>query len=234
MNAYLLQLASNFISLLVVSFLSLFGGEQIFNRENMNVSTNYEDKTLSVVNTIINYDTEIVYNRKVPYNISKVLVEGKNGISYENDLGEAKILAEPVTEVIEKGTGSYGEFTGIMTGYGPDCKTCNGIGYVACRTKEGKNFNLINDGVYYEDSEFGKVRVLAAAHSVFPCGTIVYVDNNRLEPFYGIVLDTGWGMNNSLSQDIIHFDMAFATEKDPEVYNATSKNVKYSVQRWGF
>ena len=27
-----------------------------------------------------------------------------------------------------------------MTGYGPDCYTCSGRGYVACRTKDKKNF----------------------------------------------------------------------------------------------
>jgi len=61
---------------------------------------------------------------------------------------------EPVIhEEIQVGTGAYGVFNGIMTGYGPDCDTCDGKGYVACQTIDKKSFNLIDDGIYYEDAE---------------------------------------------------------------------------------
>lgn len=236
MNMYVLQLAAKWVSLLVVSVLSIFSANTNFVNENLSVSNQGFNKSLNVVNTIIPYETQVTYNSKIPSNIRNVKVEGQNGMTYVDETGTTQVLKQVVTEEVEQGTGATGEYNGIMTAYGPDCSTCSGVGNVACRTKEGNTFNLIRDGLYYEDSTHGRVRVLAAAHSEFPCGSIVYVQDSKLGDFMGIVLDTGWGMRNSLEKGIIHFDVAYATEKDPELLKATdmSGKVKYSVQRWGW
>ena len=154
---------------------------------------------------------------------------------FNND-NQTVVLEEKMDEHIEVGTGKYGIYKGVMTGYGPDCSTCSGRGYVSCKTKDKKSFNLINDGVYYEDEEFGKVRVLAAALSEFPCGTIINVESKTLGNFTGIVLDTGYDMRKHLEKGIYHFDVAYTTEKDQLVSKTTdmSGNVIYSVQRWGW
>ena len=52
-----------------------------------------------------------------------------------------------------------------------------------------------------------------------------------------IVLDTGSALrNNWRNYGKIVVDVAFKTEKDPEVYKITdrSENVKFAVKRWGW
>lgn len=233
MNFYLLHVVGKWFSLFILSAMSFFGftaDEQKLAVENENI-----DKNISMVTEIIPYETLKTYDKSIPSNIQKVLVEGKNGLSTTDEEGN-KVTLEPVIhEEIQIGTGAYGVFEGIMTGYGPDCSTCDGKGYVACRTFDKKAFNLIEDGIYYTDPEFGEVRVLAAALSVFPCGTIVEVDSSNLGKFMGIVLDTGYGMRKSLEEGIYHFDVAYKTETDEMVSKTTNKKgVTYSVQRWGW
>ncbi|MGN1312450.1 MAG: hypothetical protein ACI4U4_05535 [Bacilli bacterium] len=109
---------------------------------------------------------------------------------------------------------------GNLTGYGPDCLGCSGI------TRSG--FNL-NDSIYYNDSEFGNVRILAADYS-FGKNAIFRVSNvPGMDPFIGIVLDTG--SNVGFGKGTL-FDLAFATEKDPDIIGLT-KNVKFELLREG-
>lgn len=233
MNFYLLQLVGKWISLITLSMMSLFNvsvEKTQYEVEDNNV------KNVSVLTEIIEYETITTYNSSLPSNIQKTLVKGKNGVSFIDKNGETVVLEAAVNEEIELGTGKYGVYKGIMTGYGPDCSTCNGIGYVACKTESKENFNLIEDGVYYNDSEYGEVRVLAAALTEFPCGTIINVESKTLGNFVGIVLDTGYDMRKHLEEGIYHFDVAYTTEKDEMVAKTTdmSGNVIYNVQRWGW
>lgn len=233
MNFYLLHVVGKWFSLFIVSAMNFLGFT--VDEQKLEVAASNIDKNVSMVTEVIPFETVKTYDSSIPSNIQKVLVEGKNGLAFTDDEGN-KVTLEPVVhEEIQVGTGAYGVFNGIMTGYGPDCDTCDGKGYVACRTVDKKDFNLIEDGIYYEDAEFGKVRVLAAALSVFPCGTIVEVDSSNLGKFTGIVLDTGYGMRKSLENGIYHFDVAYTTESDEMVAKTTNKKgVTYSVQRWGW
>lgn len=233
---YLLQIVSKWISLLVVSLLSLFHVDTNLQEQSYHVGNENNLKNVSVVNTIIPYETTKTYNDSLPNNLTKKLVEGQNGLMFTDFMGIDQVLKPSVSEEVEVGTGAYGEFTGVSTGYGPDCKTCSGRGTVACKTREGTWYNLINDGIYYEDIEFGKIRILSAAREKFPCGTVIYVDNGVLEPFIGVVLDTGSAMVNAWKNSKVHIDIAYETEKDESVRFATNMagTVKYSVQRWGW
>lgn len=233
MNFYLLHVVGKWFSLFILSVTNLLGFT--VDEPKVEVATVNSDNNVAAQVEVIPYETIKTYDNSIPNNIQKVLVEGKNGLATVDDLGN-KVTLEPVVhEEIQVGTGAYGVFEGIMTGYGPDCNTCDGRGVVACRTVDKKSFNLIQDGIYYQDSEFGEVRVLAAALSVFPCGTIVEVDSSNLGKFTGIVLDTGYGMRKSLENGIYHFDVAYTTEKDEMVAKTTNKKgVTYSVQRWGW
>jgi len=231
MEFYLLQLVSKWINMITLSIMSLFGIE---------ISKIYfddiETKNVSFSTEIIEYETIKTYNSSLPSNVIKTIIEGQNGVTFINKNGEKVVLEEVVNEKIEIGTGKYGIYKGIITGYGPDCKTCSGEGYVACRTENKKSFNLIDDGIYYYDSEYGDVRVLAAALAEFPCGTIVEVNSKTLGKFTGVVLDTGYDMRRYLEKGVYHFDVAFQTEKDEMVPKTTdmSGSVEYSVQRWGW
>ena len=233
MNFYLLNLFGKWVSLGILSIMSLFGFT--LEEETTEISNSNINKNVNINSTVIEHETIETFDSSIPSNITKVITEGKDGVIYYNDDGTI-VLEEVVDEEVIIGTGKNGEYTGVMTGYGPDCSTCSGRGYVSCKTEDKKNFNLINDGVYYNDDEYGEVRVLAAALSEFPCGTIIEVKNSNLGNFTGIVMDTGYTMREQLKDGIYHFDVAYQTEKDESIKKATdmSGDVIYSVQRWGW
>ena len=233
MNFYLLNLFGKWVSLGILSIMSLFGFT--LEEETTEISNSNINKNVNINSTVIEHETIETFDSSIPSNITKVITEGKDGIIYYNDDGTI-VLEEVVDEEVIIGTGKNGEYTGVMTGYGPDCSTCSGRGYVSCKTEDKKNFNLINDGVYYNDDEYGEVRVLAAALSEFPCGTIVEVKSSNLGDFTGIVMDTGYTMREQLKNGVYHFDVAYETEKNEEIKKATnmSGEVIYSVQRWGW
>lgn len=233
MNIYLLQLITNWLGTVCLSILSLFGTniqKNTFKIENTTI-----DNTASVVSTITQYQTVKKYNSKLPLGETRVLVEGNNGITYIDSNGLEQELRSVVNEIIEIGTGAKSSYIGNTTGYGADCDGCSGV--VACKTREGNYHHLVNDGMYYNDSQYGRVRILAADHRVFRCGTIIEVDNGREEPFIGIVLDTGIDMRKNWElYGLIHLDVAFVTESDPAVYSMTASHqtAKFEVKRWGW
>ena len=229
MNIGLLHLFMRWAGMLCLSLFSLFS-EPInisFSIDNVNIN-----KAENIVSTVVNYNTINKYNSKLPSGRINVIVEGKDGLLYQKD-GEEKFLRESVDQVLEIGTGLSGNYTGNTTGYGGDCVGCSGN--VSCRTREGEKFNLTENGAYYNDNQFGNVRILAADQSVFKCGTVIEVDTGRTEPFLGIVMDTGNDVKSNWNQyKLVHIDIAYQTEQDPDVYLATSKDAKFNVQRWGW
>ena len=114
------------------------------------------------------------------------------------------------------------EFTGTITGYGPDCVGCSGI--VGCPPYQ----NVKDGNIYYEDSVYGKVRILAADKSI-PCGSIIKISNYKFieEDFYGIVLDRGSAIVG-LTMDLLH-----ASEKETIIVGR-QYNINFKIERWGF
>lgn len=234
MNLYLIQFVGNLLSLLVVSIASFFGSVSV--ETNLTSLTNENStKNLSVTNIVVPYETEYQYDSSIPSNVTKVLTEGVNGVNYIDENGEEKTLSDSTTEVILVGTGDNGEYIGRSTGYGPDCVGCSAVGNVACFTKNRTKHSLINDGITYQDEEYGEVRILAADTSKFPCGTIVLVDTGKSDAFYGVVLDSGYSMRQAWRENgTVWMDVAFASSKDAINGNVTSYHTSYSVQRWGW
>lgn len=233
MNILIIRSIFKALSFLLITFTSILNSYEI-TESVFSLYNNNDNKNLDVVNTVIDYKTNITYNSKIPSGVTNVLVEGQDGIVYiDSDGNITKTLREKVDEVIEVGTGRYGEFVGVVTGYGPDCKTCDGRGYVACKTPTGKWTNLITDGIYYEDSRYGSLQILAADWRGFPCGTVIEVKNSDLsEPILGIVLDTGSAMRRAYDNGYVHIDVAFQTEVGLR-FN-TNKSTSFSVKRWGW
>lgn len=89
-------------------------------------------------------------------------------------------------------------YKGGITAYGPDCKGCSGI------TASGYN---VHNRIYYQDKEYGKIRILAADKSL-PFGTIVRIKDlkNISNPIIGIVLDRGSaiGFNKKAYFDLLY------------------------------
>lgn len=231
MNIYLLRLVGKWISLLFVSITSLVGSE-VFNERKIAIKNSNAGKSNTPIVELIKYETIIKYNQSLPTGTKKTVVKGIDGIVSKD---QEKLIQEVVNEVIEIGIGKEGNYTGRLTGYGPDCYGCSGVGVVSCRTPDRKRYSLVKDGIIYNDKEYGELRILSATHEIFPCGTIVSVKKGNEEPFLGVVMDTGIAMRNAWKENKqILFDLAFSTEKDPDIYKATARNVKYEVKRWGW
>lgn len=191
--------------------------------------------TATITNEVEAYGTDYVYVSNMPKTAQPIVIsEGVNGLDYTYDGLNYVHLSDMKNEVVQVGTGKEGNYTGKLTGYGPDCPGCSAVGNVACRTKAGTNHSLINDGLYYNDDIYGLVRILAADNSAFPCGTIVKVNNGTLKEFFGIVLDSGSAMRNAWKEGTVWMDLAFATQKEARTGGATSSNTKFEVQRWGW
>ena len=193
------------------------------------------DMTATIINEVEAYGTDYIYVENMPSTAEPIVVsEGVNGLDYTYDGLNYVHLSDKKNEVVKVGTGKQGNYTGKMTGYGPDCPGCSKVGNVACKTKAGTNHSLINDGLYYNDEDYNNVRILAADNTAFPCGTIVKVDNGNLDTFYGIVLDSGSAMRGAWKEGIVWMDLAFSTQAEARTGGATSSNAKFEVQRWGW
>ena len=233
MNIYLLQLLSKILSILFISVANFFNIFDI-SKEEITVNNLESSKSSKVVNTVVEYETIYTYNSKIPINNQKVLIEGIDGLIYQDESGNIiRTITEKVDEVIEVGIGKYGEYNGVLTLYGADCDTCDGRGIVYCPVENGKYHSLVTDGIYYEDSEYGKIRILAAAHAEFPCGTIIEINNSDMKNVIGIVLDTGSGMRKAYNEGWILIDLAHKTETDLPTFG-TNQNTNFSVRRWGW
>lgn len=114
------------------------------------------------------------------------------------------------------------EFTGTLTGYGPDCEGCSGI--LGCSPYQ----NVKNGNIYYEDKTYGKIRILAADKSI-PCGSIIKISNYSFieGEFYGIVLDRGSAING------LTMDLLYESEQDTIKIGRTY-NINFKVERFGF
>lgn len=234
MNTYLLGSVGKWFSIICVTFSSILYSGLTFSEEKFEVDNVNQTKNSAATIVQVAYETKKEYNDKLPSNVQITKQEGKNGLAYSSQEDDLKILEEPVTEIVEVGTGNPGEFVGKMTGYGADCAGCSSSGTLSCRTKSGESYSLTKNGETYDDDEYGTVRILAAALDKFPCGTIIKVTSSNLGTFNAIVMDTGSAMRGALEKGIILMDLAFTSEKNPEIYKATGSNIKYSVQRWGW
>ncbi len=115
------------------------------------------------------------------------------------------------------------EFMGTLTGYGPDCPGCGGI--VAC----SPNPNVLNGKIYYNDREYGKLRILAADYAI-PCGSIIKIKNFKFIPgkeFYGIVLDRGSAIVG------LTMDLLYPSEADTVIIGR-QRNIEFTIDRWGW
>lgn len=207
-----------------------------FSDNSISIKNPISDMTATIINEVDSYDVEYVYNESIPSTSEPVvLVKGINGLDYTYDGLNYIHLSDKVNEVVQIGTGAQGIYTGKLTGYGPDCPGCSLVGNVSCRTREGKNHSLTYDGLYYNDVVYGNLIILAADHTLFPCGTVVKVNNGILNEFTGIVLDTGIAMRKAWRNDgIVWMDLAFSSQKEALTGGATSSNTTFSVQRWGW
>lgn len=215
--------------------LALLGSINLFSKEEVKVDNLNKTQNSIALTKVIKKDTIETYNDSIPTGTTITKQEGQDGLSYVNEKGETiEVISEPINQKVEIGTGKRADYVGKITGYGADCAGCSPTGTMSCKTKNGGYHSLRYDGKTYNDSDYGEIRIVAAALSEFPCGTVMDIIHPTLGTFKAIVLDTGGAMIKDWANGVVHMDLAFATENDPEIHNVTNSNVKYIVQRWGW
>ena len=160
------------------------------------------------------------------FTIAFIIVGGNQKVnivtSNVNNVKSSKLVTN-TNEIRNYGSLNKIEFIGTLTGYGPDCPGCGGR--VAC----SPNPDVRNGNIYFNDTTYGKIRILAADKSI-PCGSIVHITNYKFvenNEFTGIVLDRGSAIVG------LTMDLLYPSEKDTVIVGR-QYNINFSIERWGW
>ncbi|HPE15310.1 MAG TPA: 3D domain-containing protein [Bacilli bacterium] len=127
----------------------------------------------------------IVENTTISSTVSKEVLK-ENYISLKKrSQSLSSVFYDNFFDAVKNAEEGITSFNGKLTHYGPDCKGCGGR--TAC-----KGIDVRNGNIYYEDPEYGKIRIVAADRSL-PCGSIIKININKYDEdgMYAIVLDRG-------------------------------------------
>ena len=142
---------------------------------------------------------------KFQYNKSNITVDNNNldkmADSTSNLFKEEEDMLTANDNIVESLTDSseavIEEYTGILTGYGPDCVGCGNFKTNKVSTASGYHIaNIVNGAIEpaftitYDDNEYGKVRIVAADSDI-PFYSIVRITIPNDDPITAIVLDRG-------------------------------------------
>ena len=141
------------------------------------------------------------------------VVVGKDEIIEDNK----PIDSKPNEDICIPSIAVGSTFTGTMSGYGADIGNYTASGH------------YIGDSIYYPDSTYGNIRILAGDGDI-PFGTVIEVSNSNAGSFIGIVLDTGRNIGFDRLYD---FDLLFETSREALNYGV-SKNVTFKILRVGY
>ena len=110
-------------------------------------------------------------------------------------------------------------FVGKLVHYGPDCPDCGGR--LGCNGQDARNGNI-----YYNDAEYGKVRIVAMS-STIPCGSMIKINVDAYDPdgMYAIVLDRG------VSGPMVDLLKESSKSKSPV---RTVNSVTFDIVRYGY
>ena len=187
----------------------------------VSVSTDLDVKKLKS-SDLLSFDEEAKALEKTDEDEEiEVVVED---VDRENSAKDAKedIITEEVSSVSQETISDVLETqVGSLSGYGPDCVGCSGF--------LASGIDVRNGNIYYSDSTYGNVRILAGDRS-YPYGTIVRVKGSRLSEFVGIVLDRGGavGFGKSHLFDLLYKSSAGALK------NEVSYNTTFEILRYGY
>ena len=181
------------------------------------------DENTSVLFEKLEEETSVIEEEKKEVAIQEVVQKQEAVITTEV---EGKVEEPQKVEIKEVTPTDLNEnreviqtLVGTLTGYGPDCVGCGG------HTSSG--FDLTKS-IYFEDGEYGSVRILAADRSI-PFYSIVRVSNVPTMDFIGIVLDRGGNVGYGKGT---LFDLAFESERSPDLVPLT-RNVTFEILRSG-
>lgn len=119
------------------------------------------------------------------------------------------------------------KFSGSMSAYGRDCCSSdpNKWGITA------SGFNIFTNGMYYNDPEYGRVRIIAASRNDFYLYSVIKI-NDPLDGIYNaIVLDRG-DSNIGIGRRFV-FDLVVESQEWARINYGVHKNVAFEVLRIG-
>lgn len=155
-----------------------------------------------------------------------VINDSKNLLTY-SDLksGQSELLEKQLKPVFYNSMAdavfyskSYPtSFKAKLVHYGPDCASCGGR--LGCNGQNAKNGNI-----YYNDKEFGKIRIVATS-TLLPCGSILKINLDAYDNMYVIVLDRG------VDSSMIDLLKESQRSKSPV---RTVNNVVFDIVRYGY
>ena len=196
----------------------------LFEKEELMISQTDED----IIVVLEDNTQEEVVNEE-PSTSETVVDKASEEQSVEEDT-DSEVILEPVIET----------YTGILTGYGPDCAGCGNYNTGKVSTASGYHVANIVDGaiepaftITYDDSQYGEVRIVAADANI-PFYSIVRITIPGNDPIMAIVLDRGStvGFENCRSDRgcLTNFDLLYPTEAESL---GKTKNVKFELLRSG-
>jgi len=178
---------------------TLFTGEQVDNKVVIVENNNLSKMVDKVSDLYIDNETKTI-TQEVDIKENEEIVENKGNV--EKVIESSKDTAVE-KETVKSNIDNYEvleTYTGVLTGYGPDCVGCSGI------TASGYN---VKNTITYTDSEFGEIRILAADRQ-FELYSIVRISNvPGMEPIVAIVLDRG--SNVGFGRGTL-FDLLYSSE----------------------
>lgn len=228
--------------------LSLFIGNGNNNKEAVVYNDNFDkmaDRTLflfekeDLMTSQLDESEVIVLDDNTEENVleEEIIVPEDGLVGETNDVLEEETTENHNVSNIESVIETY---TGILTGYGPDCVGCGNFNTGKVVTSSGYHISNIIDGkiepaftITYNDSEYGEVRIVAADANI-PFYSIVRITVPGEESIMSIVLDRGStvGFENcrSASGCLTNFDLLFASESQAI---GKTQNVKFEILRSG-
>jgi len=181
--------------------------------------------------------TSILFEKEETVDIGEesvvVVLDDNTQCEVEEEIEEESSVTK-LDDVIET-------YTGILTGYGPDCAGCGNYNTGKVATASGYHVSNIVNGtiepaftVTYNDEEYGEVRIVAADDNI-PFYSIVRINVPHWDsPVTAIVLDRGStvGFENCRSERgcLTQFDLLYPTEAESL---GKTRNVTFELLRSG-
>lgn len=173
----------------------------------------------AIDNTVKYVDSDIVEEIVQEVSVTDDLEQESPNVSTEEVIVQEKVEVNTAIEKTEEVVSILENeiLFGKMSGYGPDCVGCSG--YLA-------NGKYVGDGnIYYDDSEYGRVRIVAGDKK-YKFGTIVRINDSML----AIVLDRGGAIGIGKK---FMFDLLYESEVEANK-NGVFYNTKFEILRNGF
>jgi len=193
-------------------------------------------------------NTSILFHEEfLASQVDDSIVETLSNASDMNSVKEDKIDKQTISKKDESKNNTSNlenvlkTYTGILTGYGPDCVGCGNRKTKKVKTASGYHIaNIVDDKIEpafritYNDKEYGKVRIVAADSDI-PFYSIVRITAPKWKkPIIAIVLDRGStvGFSDCRSNKgcLTNFDLLYETEKESL---GKTRNVKFELLRSG-